>query len=128
MAKYNSFFEKAGMQPIAESQPSTHITKALHHINKLGFDHTLLTGTQYVEHTVTKTGQETITAILEELSKHDASLRRRLASIHNVCPKHKEFITKIRELDTTGLAKALKRLSFIAQTKVYLFWRKEQDG
>ena len=127
MAKYNPFFEKAGMQPIAESQPSTHVTKALQHLNKIGFDHTLLTGTQDAEHTLTKAEQETVTTILEELSKHDASVRRRLASMHNVYPKHKEFITKIRELDTTGLAKALKRLSFIAQTKVYLFWRKEQE-
>jgi len=126
MAKHNPFFEKAGMQPIAQSQPSPHITKALKHLSKLGIDHTQLTGTQYAEHAVNKAGPETITAILEELSKHDASVRRRLASMHNVYPKHKEFITKIRTQDATGLAKALKRLSFIAQTKVYLFWRKEQ--
>ena len=41
-----------------------------------------------------------------------------------VYPKHDEFMSKIRELDAAGLAKALKRLSFMAQSKVYLFWRK----
>jgi cellulase/cellobiase CelA1 len=124
MAKYNPFFEKAGMQRITESKPNPHITKALQSLTNLGFDTALLAGTQYAEHTIAETGTKTISAILENLSKHDASVRRRLASLHNVYPKHDEFTAKIRELDATGLAKALKRLSFMAQTKVYLFWRK----
>ena len=33
-------------------------------------------------------------------------------------------MAKVAELDAAGLAKALKRLSFMAQSKVYLFWRK----
>ena len=37
-------------------------------------------------------------------------------------------MAKVAELDAAGLAKALKRLSFIAQAKVYWFWRKEQAG
>ena len=31
-------------------------------------------------------------------------------------------------LGVCGLAKVLKRLSFLAQTKVYLFWRKDWEG
>ncbi len=37
-------------------------------------------------------------------------------------------MAKVAELDAANLALALKRLSFMAQTKVYLFWRKEQAG
>ena len=48
--------------------------------------------------------------------------------MRNVYPKHEEFMAKICELDAAGLALALKRLSFMAQAKVYLFWRKEQAG
>jgi GNAT superfamily N-acetyltransferase len=124
MARYNQFFEKAGMQRITESKPNPHVTKALEHLSKLGFDPALPGGTQYAEHVVSEASTETISAILEELSKHAAVVRRRLASLHNVYPKNSEFTAKIREMDATGLAKALKRLSFMAQTKVYLFLEK----
>jgi ABC-type ATPase with predicted acetyltransferase domain len=124
MARYNPFFEKAGMQRLAESKPNPHITKTLEHLSKLGFDTALLAGTRYAEHVVSETGTKTISAMLEELSKHDASIRRRIVGTRNIYPKHEEFVAKIRKLDTAGLAKALKRLSFMAQTKVYLFWRK----
>jgi ABC-type ATPase with predicted acetyltransferase domain len=125
MARYNPFFEKAGMQRIAESKPNPHVTKALEQLADLGFDTAMLAGTQYAQHAISEAGKETVTAILENLSKHDASVRRRLVGMRNVYPKHQEFTAKLRELDTPDLAKALKRLSFMAQTKVYLFWSKK---
>jgi ABC-type ATPase with predicted acetyltransferase domain len=124
MARYNPFFEKAGMQRIAESKPNPHVTTALKQLEALGFDTALLAGTQYAEHMVSEVGNETVFTVLEELSKNNAGVRRRLAGLRNVYPKHDEFKAKIRELDAAGLAKALKRLSFMAQSKVYLFWRK----
>jgi hypothetical protein len=128
MARYNPFFEKAGMQRITESTPSPHVTAALEHLGELSFDCALLAGVNYGEQLVSKIGRETVSAMLEKLSKQDAGVRRRLAAIRNVYPKHEEFMAKICELDAAGLALALKRLSFMAQTKVYLFWRKEQAG
>ena len=124
MARYNPFFEKAGMQRIAESKPNPHVTAALKQLEALGFDTPLLAGTHYAEHMVSEVGQEPVSAVLEALSKHNAGVRRRLAGLRNIYPKHEEFTAKIHELDAAGLAKALKRLSFMAQTKVYLFWRK----
>jgi hypothetical protein len=38
-------------------------------------------------------------------------------------PTHEEFMKKLREFGEDGLAKALKTLAFLAQTKVYLFWK-----
>jgi ABC-type transport system involved in cytochrome c biogenesis ATPase subunit/GNAT superfamily N-acetyltransferase len=128
MAKYNPFFEKAGMQRIAESKPSQHVTGALERLGELGFDCALLGGVQYCERKVSEVGREAVSAVLEALSKRDASVRRRLVCLCNVYPKHEEFVAKVAELELHGLALALKRLSFMAQTKVYLFWRKEQAG
>jgi len=127
MARYNPFFEKAGMQQIAESKPNPHVIVALEHLDKLGFDCALLAGVQYNEHKVSEVGCKTVSAVLEELSKQDAGVRRRLAGLRNIYPKHEQFMTKLSKLDATGLALALKRLSFMAQTKVYLFWKKEQN-
>ncbi|MBN1245516.1 DUF2075 domain-containing protein [Candidatus Bathyarchaeota archaeon] len=128
MARYNPFFEKAGMQQITKSNPSPHVTTALERLSKLGFDCALLADAQYGEHVVSEVGCEAVSAVLEALSKRDAGVRRRLAGLRNVYPKHNEFTTKLSELNATGLALALKRLSFMAQTKVYLFWRKEQTS
>jgi len=126
MARYNPFFEKAGMQRIAESTPSPHVTTALGQLNKFGYDPSLLADVHYGERVVSEVGREAVLNLLEKLSKRDAGVRRRLAGLRNVYPRHEEFAAKIRELGTADLALALKRLSFMAQTKVYLFWRKEQ--
>ena len=64
--------------------------------------------------------------MLTELSQHDGSIRRRLASTKNIYPKHEEFTAKISATQHVAeLAVALKRLSFCAQSKVYLFWKKQ---
>ena len=63
---------------------------------------------------------------IRRTSWKDAGVRRRLVGLRSVYPKHEEFVAKVAELDAAGLAKALKRLSFMAQSKVYLFWRKDE--
>jgi ABC-type lipoprotein export system ATPase subunit/GNAT superfamily N-acetyltransferase len=125
MARYNPFFERAGMRRIAESKPSPHVVGALERLGGLGFDVALLAGVQYGERVVSEVGREAVLDMLEELSRRDAGVRRRLVGLRNVYPRHEEFMAKAAELDVAGLAKALKRLSFMAQTKVYLFWSKK---
>ncbi|MGB9914864.1 MAG: hypothetical protein ACPLIG_03980 [Candidatus Bathyarchaeales archaeon] len=91
----------------------------------LGFDTTMLASTEYCKQKITETGHEKILAILDALSRSDAAVRRRLARLSSVYPKHEEFTAKLSTMRTDALALTLKRLSFIAQTKVYLFWRKQ---
>jgi ABC-type lipoprotein export system ATPase subunit/GNAT superfamily N-acetyltransferase len=124
MARYNPFFEKAGMRKIAESKLSGYVVAALERFEALGFDVALLAGVRYGERVVSEVGREKVLEVLARLSRKDAGVRRRLAGLRSVYPKHEEFVAKVCELDTAGLAKALKRLSFMAQTKVYLFWSK----
>ncbi|MCW4017385.1 MAG: GNAT family N-acetyltransferase [Candidatus Bathyarchaeota archaeon] len=126
MAKYNPFFEKAGMQKICQSKPSTAVTEALTHLETLGFDTALLGSTAYNKKQIARVGEEKIQTLLENLSRKDAAARKRLASLPSLYPKHTEFQTKIRNADTAGLSKMLKRLSFLAQIKIYLFWSRLQ--
>jgi hypothetical protein len=125
MARYNPFFEKAGMRRIAESKPSMHVTDALERLEALGFDVALLAGMHYGGQVVAEVGREQILDVLERLSRKDAGVRRRLAGLRGVYPKHEEFMLKVSGLDVAGLALVLKRLSFLAQVKVYLFWKRE---
>jgi GNAT superfamily N-acetyltransferase len=126
MARYNPFFERAGMRRIAESKPSPHVIGVLERFEALGFDVALLAGVQYGKRVVSEVGREQVSAVLQELSRKEAGVRRRLVGLRSVYPRHEEFVAKICELDAAGLAKALKRLSFMAQSKVYLFWRKDE--
>ena len=123
MAKYNPFFERAGMQKISQSKPNTAILNALSKLEQIGFDAALLSSETYSQKSISQIGKEPILNVLEELSKKDAAVRKRLANLQNVYPRHEEFTQKINTLDAVGLAKILKRLSFTAQTKIYLFWK-----
>ena len=128
MAKYNPFFEKAGMQRIAESKPSMYVSHALEELEKLGLDTSLMASTCYNEQKLRQSAVRPIVEILTELSQHDGSVRRRVACTKNIYPKHEEFTAKIAQLGTSELSVALKRLSFCAQSKVYLFWKKQASA
>ena len=124
MAKYNPFFEKAAMQRVIESKPSAHVQNALSQLEALGFDTALMASQSYNQQKLSQTGTKPIINILTELSQHDGSIRRRLVNLKNIYPHHEEFTSKIAEFNPAELALTLKRLSFCAQTKMYLFWKK----
>jgi GNAT superfamily N-acetyltransferase len=124
MAKYNPFFEKAEMQKIAESKPSQGVLWALEKLRSLGFNPTMLGSVEQNLLGVRRVGKAKIVKILEKLSKREGSVRKRLMASGGAYPTHREFVKKIRGFGDEGLAKALKTLGFLAQTKVYLFWKK----
>jgi ABC-type lipoprotein export system ATPase subunit len=124
MAKYNPFFEKAGMRKIAESKPNQNLLNAIEQLHALGFNQTILGSLSYNLQKIHAAGKSEIVKILERLSLKEGALRKRLISLKGVYPNHKEFVEKLHRLDEESLAKTLKKLSFLAQTKVYLFWSK----
>jgi GNAT superfamily N-acetyltransferase len=125
MAKYNPFFEKAGLQKISESKPSTHIINAFAKLEMLGFDSALMAGALYNQQKIEAIGAKPVIDVLEELSLHEGSVRRRVAALKNIYPKHEEFKDKISKFSDAELALALKKFSFASQSKFYLFWRKK---
>jgi ABC-type transport system involved in cytochrome c biogenesis ATPase subunit len=124
MAKYNPFFEKAGMQKIAESKPNKAVTNSLQQLETLGFDCMLLGSATYNQQIIAQTGTQTIINVLTELSQRNGGIRRRLANTENPYPHHKEAAQKISAYTAEEMAEALKRLSFANQSKTYLFWKR----
>jgi ABC-type lipoprotein export system ATPase subunit len=122
MAKYNPFFEKAGMHKITETKPNQHVQQATEQLTKLGFNPLLLNSTQHTTQTIHTTNRNSLTNILAELSKKEPALRRRLLGSGSIYQSHAEFTEKISSLAPQDLAEVLKRLDFLRQTKVYLFW------
>jgi hypothetical protein len=130
MAKCNPFFENAGMQKIAESKPNPCLQEALEKLEALGFKSYMLQNQKRNLEKIDEVGKNKIIKILTELSRKGAIPRKRIISTSKAYPSHGEFKEKIKNLNPEGLAKVLKKLAFLTQTKVYLFWSKEMlnDG
>ncbi|MEM4713421.1 MAG: ABC transporter ATP-binding protein [Candidatus Bathyarchaeia archaeon] len=127
MAKYNPFFEKAGMQKITESKPNHHLREAVEMLEDLGFKPYMLQSRKYNLRKINEIGKSEVIKILIELSEKGAIPRKRIVSTSKTYPSHTEFKEKIKKLNSEELAKALKTLSFLIQTKVYLFWARNSD-
>jgi hypothetical protein len=122
MAKYNPFFEKAGMEKIMESKPNPNVLNAIEELRQLGFNPVMLGSINYNINKIREVGRGKIESILIEFCRKEGALRKRLLSFHRVYPRQAEAEAKIKSASTELLAKILKRLLFLAQTKVYLFW------
>ncbi|MEM0095046.1 MAG: ATP-binding cassette domain-containing protein [Candidatus Bathyarchaeia archaeon] len=128
MAKYNPFFEKAGMQKIAETKPNRHLLEAIEKLDALGFNPIMLQSQKHNIKKIMERGKEKVIQILTELSEKGGIPRKRIIATNKAYPTHTEFIEKIEKLSTEELATALRRLSFLTQTKVYLFWKRKSKS
>jgi ABC-type lipoprotein export system ATPase subunit len=125
MAKYNPFFEKAGMRKIAETKPSPSVQCAMQELHSLGFSSAMLGSLAYNVEEIGEVGRDAVLAVLEQFSRKDGgSLRKRVSCSGGNFQGHEEFLSIVSRFDVEGLAKCLRRISFLAQTKVYLFWKK----
>jgi len=68
-----------------------------------------------------------VKAVLKELSKSVGIYRKRLLSGHKAYYTHKEFCKHMKGADVKKLAKMLRILGFLTQTKVYLFWKTQSQ-
>jgi len=128
MAKYNPFFEKAGMRKIVESKPNKNVVKAVEKLRVLGFTPVMLGSINYNLFKIREIGKEKIVSILLELFKKDVAIRKRLSASREAYPTYQEFVRRVEGLSNEGLAKMLKKLNFLVQTKVYLFWKAVGDN
>ena len=125
MARYKPFFEKAGMQKVIESKPNPNILVAIQQLRKSGFNPVVLGSVNYNTQKIKEVGREKVEKILIQFCKKEGALRKRLLSFHRVYPKQAQAEAKIKAASIDSLARTIKRLNFLAQTKVYLFWSKE---
>jgi len=126
MARYNPFFEKAGMTKIAETKPNSPVLKAIEKLRDSGFNPVLLSSTKYnLKQLRTKPAIACeVRRILKSMSKKSGGIyRKRIAAVHKACVKHQEFCDRVNSASLEKLAKMLRVISILAQTKVYLFWK-----
>jgi ABC-type ATPase with predicted acetyltransferase domain len=126
MAKYSPFAEKAGMQKIVEQQTVKGISAVSKTLLESGFDAQLLASERYVKMKLESLQTEQIDKLREAFikNKHTRFRREFAASRHQPFGKTSDYITSLLNADPAKLAKLIKLVGMLQQTKVYLFWEK----
>jgi ABC-type lipoprotein export system ATPase subunit len=124
MAKYSPFAEKAGMKKIAEQQTQQELQRQTKAVFAVGFNLQLIGSQRYVISVLESLNEEQITQLKTAFaaSKHPRFKREVASSRHDPYGKTSEYTKYVQEADNLKLAKLIKILAMLAQTKVYLFW------
>ena len=126
MAKYNPFAEKAGMKKVLEQMPSEEALRVADTLSGLGFALKLLGSQKHVLDKLQNLSPEQLTTLKEAFIKNDhPRFRREIAAIRHM-PYGTAAVYKagIRNAITDRMAKLVKIVGMLLQTKVCLFWRK----
>jgi ABC-type ATPase with predicted acetyltransferase domain len=124
MAKYNPFFEKAGMTKIAETTPNPHILKIVEKLRALNFNPVFLTSEQMNKKKLEQMTQEQVNRVKTVIKEISGIYRKRIAGTKQAFLNKQEYHAIINAADNEKLAKILRIVGFLTQTKVYLFWKK----
>jgi ABC-type ATPase with predicted acetyltransferase domain len=125
MAKYNPFAEKAGLQKVTEQKPLKSILAIAALLSELGFNLQLLGSENYVSQKL-NTLSPTDRAMLKELfikNKHPRFEKEFAVSRHQPFGKTSDYVKSIENADLEKMAKLIKLVGMLLQTKVYLLWK-----
>jgi len=122
MARYNPFFEKAGMKKILVREPDANVKKAIEMLEQLGFKRYLLTSVHANIEKLKGMTQNEINTVKEALIKAD-NYKRLVASKKPFVSK-KMFVEWLKNADLKSIAKTISNLAVLSQVKLYLFWKR----
>jgi len=123
MAKYNPFFERAGMTKIAQREPHESIVKAVEKLQKLGFNPVFLASKHMNLQKLEGMNQREIWQVKQALLSVSNIYYKRLASAGKAFLTRADFEKALKSAALQKLAQMLSALSVLNQTKVYLFWK-----
>jgi len=122
MAQYNPFAEKAGMRLILLQEPHKSIIKALEKLEAKRFNPTLMASESYNHEKLLSMDTEEYERIKEILRKVSNQYNKRLARKCKPYVRKQEYLEWLKTQPPDSLAKTLKTLSILNQTKAYLYW------
>jgi len=124
MAKYNPFAEKAGMQRVVFQVPGKEALKISDVLERLGFNVKLLGSEKYVMDKLQKLSSSQLVMLKDAFMKNShPRLRKEIAvDRHKPFGRKEHYVEGIGKADLTKMAKLIKVVGVLLQTKVYLFW------
>jgi len=122
MARYNPFFEKAGMHKIVQRSPDPSIIRAIKMLQDLGFKPYLLSSMRTNLERMEGLAKSQLETVREAILQVSSIYYKRLRSTAETFLGKQEFDSWIHKIPLETLAKVMSRLAVLAETKVYLFW------
>jgi len=124
MARYNPFFERAGMTKIAESTPNPKILSAVEKLRTLGFNPVFLTSETTNLQKLGKMANHEVQMVRNAFKQIPSGIYgKRIMSVHQAYLNREEFTARVDAANLEKLVKMLRVLGFLTQTKVYLIWK-----
>jgi len=123
MAKYNPFFERAGMKKILVQKPNAQCLQALKKLQALGFNILMFSSLRYSQAILRRLDAQRLMKLKEILASIAHPRIRRVFLPSQPYTDAKLYLKILRDASLEKLAKALQVLSMLTQTKVYLFWQ-----
>ena len=129
MAQYNPFAEHAGMKRIQETEPHPSVWRAVDRLHEMGFDPTMMASEAYNLRQLCELSDDAIDRVRETLLGVSTHYYKRLS--RGGPGSSLAYIRKAQMRDwlweqpRESLAKSLRILSVLSETKVYLFWSRD---
>ncbi len=123
MARYNPFFEKAGMTKVAARLPHKSIVEAVEKLRESGFNPVFLASEKGNLHLLKQMSEEQRKRVKQTLLGVSSVFYRRLAGGKRTFLRRGEFSEILENATIEKTAKMLRILSILIQTKVYLIWK-----
>jgi len=124
MAKYNPFAEKAGMRNVITKDPPEEARRLAEALKAFGFDLQLLGSERYVRGKLEGLSAVGVATLKGSFVRNDHQrFRKEFAAIRHVpYGTTKAYREGIENADLGKLAKLVRVVGVLLQTKVYLFW------
>jgi ABC-type transport system involved in cytochrome c biogenesis ATPase subunit/GNAT superfamily N-acetyltransferase len=123
MARYNPFFEKAGMRKILVTQPQKDVQEAVKDLKTLGFNPVYLSSDGLNLQKLEKLSGDERARLTSILGTLRGPSRRRITSGGKAWYRRAEYEEIINTAASSRLARMLSILAVLNQPKVYLFWK-----
>jgi hypothetical protein len=123
MARYNPFFERAGLRKIAESPPVKSAFKIAEVLKTLCFNITFLRNQKYVLKKLASLNEEELSMLKKAFveNKHPRFMKE--FSFHDPYGRSESYRKEVECADLAKLSKLIGICGMLLQTKVYLFWQ-----
>jgi len=122
MAKYNPFFERAGMTKIQETPPPKNAIVIQEVLARLGFNTTLLSSEKYSMSQLKRLTDQELSMVRQVFSKNAHLRFLKEFFYHQPYGKRELYQQYVQTASLEKLAKLIHVTALLLQTKVYLFW------
>lgn len=123
MARYNPFFERAGMKKIVEQAPDPSCLGAVEKLRQLGFNPVLLASERHNLQRLREMSLKEVKRCKKILAEIRSPRLQRAAVAEKPYSNMEQYQLALEKAGIEKIARILRVLSILVQTKVYLLWK-----